>query len=128
MSNHCGNTVNIPCYRVKWFTASNKWRRISDFPNYFNSWNYLSSIGSGITLICWFYFTLSIIGITSILPDPSISGNRWLQGFHAFQALGRFLLVVWRLLQMERSSCYAFKLAAHAFNRCSGNHESRVST
>nr|CCE53570.1 cytochrome oxidase subunit I [Hematodinium sp.] len=29
-------------------------RRISDFPNYFNSWNYLSSIGSGITLICWF--------------------------------------------------------------------------
>ena len=81
MSNHCGNTVNIPCYRVKWFTASNKWRRISDFPNYFNSWNYLSSIGSGITLICWFYFTLSIIGITSILPDPSISGNRWLQGF-----------------------------------------------
>ena len=56
-------------------------RRISDFPNYFNSWNYLSSIGSGITLICWFYFTLSIIGITSILPDPSISGNRWLQGF-----------------------------------------------
>jgi heme/copper-type cytochrome/quinol oxidase subunit 1 len=30
-------------------------RRISDFPNYFISWNYLSSIGSGITLICWFY-------------------------------------------------------------------------
>ena len=72
-------------------------RRISDFPNYFNSWNYLSSIGSGITLICWFYFTLSIIGITSILPDPSISGNRWLQGFHAFQALGRFATSVHRL-------------------------------
>ena len=30
-------------------------RRISDFPNYFNSWNYLSSIGSGITFISWFY-------------------------------------------------------------------------
>merc|ERR1711977_187706 len=26
-------------------------RRIPDFPDYFNSWNYLSSIGSGITLI-----------------------------------------------------------------------------
>merc|ERR1711970_79932 len=30
-------------------------RRIPDFPDYFNSWNYLSSIGSGITLICWLY-------------------------------------------------------------------------
>merc|ERR1712093_719491 len=26
-------------------------RRIPDFPDYFNSWNYLSSIGSGITFI-----------------------------------------------------------------------------
>ena len=31
-------------------------RRIPDFPDYFNSWNYLSSIGSGITLICWLSF------------------------------------------------------------------------
>ena len=32
-------------------------RRIPDFPDYFNSWNYLSSIGSGITLICWLYIS-----------------------------------------------------------------------
>ena len=34
-------------------------RRIPDFPDYFNSWNYLSSIGSGITLICWLYLQLA---------------------------------------------------------------------
>ena len=33
-------------------------RRIPDFPDYFNSWNYLSSIGSGITLICWLYISM----------------------------------------------------------------------
>ena len=42
-------------------------RRISDFPNYFNSWNYLSSIGSGITLICWFYFTWNIAFINNVV-------------------------------------------------------------
>ena len=41
-------------------------RRISDFPNYFNSWNYLSSIGSGITLICWFSFSLILIWVNMI--------------------------------------------------------------
>ena len=34
-------------------------RRIPDFPDYFNSWNYLSSIGSGITIICWLYLQLA---------------------------------------------------------------------
>ena len=34
-------------------------RRIPDFPDYFNSWNSLSSIGSGITLISFFYLFLS---------------------------------------------------------------------
>merc|ERR1711934_281028 len=37
-------------------------RRIPDFPDYFNSWNYLSSIGSGITLIS-FGMLLVIPGI-----------------------------------------------------------------
>ena len=27
-------------------------RRLPSFPDYFNSWNYLSSIGSGLTLVC----------------------------------------------------------------------------
>ena len=35
-------------------------RRIPDFPDYFNSWNYLSSIGSGITLISFFYLSYVI--------------------------------------------------------------------
>ena len=34
-------------------------RRIPDFPDYFNSWNYLSSIGSGITLISFFYLIIN---------------------------------------------------------------------
>jgi cytochrome c oxidase subunit 1 len=29
-------------------------RRIPDFPDYVNCWNYLSSLGSGITLISFF--------------------------------------------------------------------------
>ena len=40
-------------------------RRISNFPNYLNSWNYMSSIGSGITLISfilfnpfWYFFVI----------------------------------------------------------------------
>ena len=32
-------------------------RRIPDFPDYFNSWNYLSSIGSGITFISFGLFS-----------------------------------------------------------------------
>ena len=36
-------------------------RRIPDFPDYFNSWNSLSSIGSGITLISFFYLFLSFL-------------------------------------------------------------------
>jgi cytochrome c oxidase subunit 1 len=31
-------------------------RRIPDYPDYLNSWNYMSSIGSGITLISFFIF------------------------------------------------------------------------
>ena len=40
-------------------------RRIPDFPDYFNSWNYLSSIGSGITLICWLYIEFMETGFLS---------------------------------------------------------------
>ena len=35
------------------------WKTPSVNRNYFNSWNYLSSIGSGITLICWLYLQLA---------------------------------------------------------------------
>ena len=38
-------------------------RRIPDFPDYFNSWNYLSSIGSGITLICWLYISMMNLNV-----------------------------------------------------------------
>ena len=46
-------------------------RRISDFPDYLNSWNYLSSIGSGITLISFILFVrdtcFSVSCFTTIL-------------------------------------------------------------
>ena len=31
-------------------------RRIPDFPDYFNSWNILSSIGSGLTIFAFYLF------------------------------------------------------------------------
>ena len=37
-------------------------RRIPDFPDYFNSWNYLSSIGSGITLISFGFMLITLFG------------------------------------------------------------------
>ena len=46
-------------------------RRILDFPDYINCWNYMSSIGSGITLISFFIilrkFVSQIILIKCIL-------------------------------------------------------------
>ena len=33
-------------------------RRIPDFPDYFHSWNFLSSIGSGITFLSFAIFTV----------------------------------------------------------------------
>merc|ERR1712098_290403 len=44
-------------------------RRISDFPDYFNSWNYLSSIGSGITLISFGMLISNLL--ISYHPIPS---------------------------------------------------------
>ena len=32
-------------------------RRIPDFPDYFNSWNILSSIGSGLTLYSFYFIS-----------------------------------------------------------------------
>ena len=39
-------------------------RRIPDYPDYLNSWNYMSSIGSGITLISFFILQLPSYGRT----------------------------------------------------------------
>ena len=47
-------------------------RRIPDFPDYFNSWNYLSSIGSGITLICWLSFQIKFCGIIWKIPRAGL--------------------------------------------------------
>merc|ERR1712098_891171 len=44
-------------------------RRIPDFPDYFNSWNYLSSIGSGITLISFGMLISNLL--ISYHPIPS---------------------------------------------------------
>ena len=44
-------------------------RRIPDFPDYFNSWNYLSSIGSGITLISFgMLISLFLSYLLTLLP------------------------------------------------------------
>jgi heme/copper-type cytochrome/quinol oxidase subunit 1 len=36
-------------------------RRIPDFPDYVNCWNYMSSLGSGITLISFFLLTIRLL-------------------------------------------------------------------
>merc|ERR1712110_676086 len=52
-------------------------RRIPDFPDSFHSWNFLSSIGSGITLISFAIFSglifngEKIVGSKSLLPSSS---------------------------------------------------------
>ena len=43
-------------------------RRIPDFPDYFNSWNYLSSIGSGITFIS-FGILLFVFNLKGLLHE-----------------------------------------------------------
>ena len=58
-------------------------RRIPDFPDYFNSWNYLSSIGSGITFISfglippWRFMPKEIV-IPRIQYDRKTIHNRFL--------------------------------------------------
>merc|ERR1712037_602901 len=52
-------------------------RRIPDFPDSFHSWNFLSSIGSGITLLSFAIFSgvifngENILGSKSLLPSSS---------------------------------------------------------
>merc|ERR1711929_68606 len=43
-------------------------RRIPDFPDSFHSWNFLSSIGSGITFLCWLSFQIKFCGIIWKIP------------------------------------------------------------
>ena len=42
-------------------------RRIPDFPDYFHSWNFLSSIGSGITFLSFIFFSLSYFRLVLFL-------------------------------------------------------------
>ena len=48
-------------------------RRIPDFPDYFHSWNFLSSIGSGITFLSFGLF--SYVGI--ITAGEELLWDRW---------------------------------------------------
>ena len=56
-------------------------RRIPDFPDSFHSWNFLSSIGSGITFLSFAIFLwgkfLSHHVFSHQEPNPN-SGNRWI--------------------------------------------------
>ena len=47
-------------------------RRIPDFPDYFHSWNFLSSIGSGITFLSFgvLWVVGDRVGLVSINPPP----------------------------------------------------------
>jgi heme/copper-type cytochrome/quinol oxidase subunit 1 len=46
-------------------------RRVPDFPDILNSWNYISSIGSGITLISFFL----LVVFFKVILDPYIDDN-----------------------------------------------------
>ena len=52
-------------------------RRIPDFPDYFNSWNYLSSIGSGITFISFGLFPEEIVIPEKIQYDRLMEGGSY---------------------------------------------------
>ena len=45
-------------------------RRIPDFPDYYHSWNFLSSIGSGITLLAFLF--LGIAEMKGKSSDPIV--------------------------------------------------------
>ena len=51
-------------------------RRIPDFPDYFNSWNYLSSIGSGITFLSFAIF-ISDTSLESLFGLLLLSNVVW---------------------------------------------------
>jgi len=58
-------------------------RRVPDFPDILNSWNYISSIGSGITLISFF--------LVIDIPDP-------IHEFYIWNIYSCTLLVIVNLL------------------------------
>jgi len=53
-------------------------RRIPDFPDILTSWNYISSIGSGITLISFFLVIGSVI-TDPYIDDDIMKGKKYLE-------------------------------------------------
>ena len=54
-------------------------RRVPDFPDSFHSWNFLSSIGSGITFLSFAMFSFLFLSSFSGTPSKSrlLGGNRF---------------------------------------------------
>ena len=50
-------------------------RRIPDFPDSFHSWNFLSSIGSGITFLSFAVFSEPKVGKGRKEPDPDVENE-----------------------------------------------------
>ena len=48
--------INLTFTPMHFLGFNSQPRRIPDFPDYFNSWNILSSIGSGLTIFAFYYF------------------------------------------------------------------------
>merc|ERR1712097_211906 len=50
-------------------------RRICDFPDSFHSWNFLSSIGSGVTFLSFAIFSFSLESYSGSLIDTDYERN-----------------------------------------------------
>ena len=48
--------INLTFTPMHFLGFNSQPRRIPDFPDYFNSWNILSSIGSGLTIFAFYLF------------------------------------------------------------------------
>ena len=69
---------NIPIRPLHFLGFNVMPRRVPDFPDSFHSWNFLSSIGSGITFLSFAMFSLSfliIFFLTFFLSSVPFSGE-----------------------------------------------------